>query len=184
MELEPDFAFRGSRDYLHSTTLMNELLRQRNGAPAGFDFRFDRRTDRQVRFQDQAPAQGQALVGIWRDAAGSVHVVERDERISRAEPYDEDGLANRLQFGENAVDLPAELPGYTPVEAIVAAFKALLRRGPAGPGAKVAFVRLACNATLALPLRIVFSRRLGDFFQGDIESAGKSIGRIHFGEWK
>jgi hypothetical protein len=184
MEIEPDFAFRGSRDYLHSTTVMNELLRRRGGAPGGFDFRFDRRTDRQVRFQDEAPAQGAALVGTWRDAAGTVHVVERDERIGRAEPYDEDGLAGRLEFGENTVDLPAELLGYTPVEAIVAAFKALLRRGPAGPQAKVAFVRLACNATPALPLRIAYSRRLGDFFQGDIEASGKPLGRIHFGEWR
>jgi hypothetical protein len=184
MRLEPDFAFRGSRDYLHSTTVMNELQRLRGGAPGGFDFRFDRRTDRQVRFQDEAPAEGEVLVGTWRDAAGSVHIVERDARIERAEPYDEDGLAGRLRFDGNMVDLPAELPGYTPVEAIVAAFKALLRRGPAGAGAKVAFVRLACNAEPVLPMRIVFSRRLGDFFQGDIEASGEPLGRIHFGEWR
>ena len=184
MELEPDFAFRGSRNYLHSTTVMNELLRLRDGAPGGFDFRFDRRTDRRVRFQDHAPVEGEAVVGTWRDASGTVHIVERDGRIERAEPYDEDGLASRLEFGGNAVDLPAALPGYTPVEAIVAAFKALLRRGPAGPDAKVAFVRLACNATPTLPLRITFSRRLGDFYQGDIEAAGKPLGRIHFGEWR
>ena len=184
MELEPDFAFRGSRNYLHSTTVMNELLRLRDGAPGGFDFRFDKRTDRQVRFREEAPAEGEVLVGTWRDAKGAVHIVERDARIERAEPYDEDGLANRLAFDGNAVDLPMELPGYTPAEAIVAAFKALLRRGAAGPDAKVAFVRLACNATPTLPLRIVFSRRLGDFFQGDIEASGKPFGRIHFGEWR
>jgi hypothetical protein len=184
MELEPDFAFRGSRNYLHSTTVMNDLLRLRGGAPGGFDFRFDRRTGHQVRFQDDAPAEGELLVGTWRDAAGVVHVVERDARIERAEPYDEDGLAARLAFAGDAVDLPARLPGYTAVEAIVAAFKALLRRGPAGPGAKLAFVRLTCSATPALPLRIVFARRLGDFFQGDIEAGGRPIGRIHFGEWR
>lgn len=184
MRLDRDFAFRGSRDYLHSTTVMNDLLRLRGGAPGGFDFRFDRRTDRQVRFQDEAPAEGEVLVGTWRDAAGTVHIVERDARIERAEPYDEDGLAGRLEFDGNAVGLPAELPGYTPTEAIVAAFKALLRRGVAGAGAKVAFVRLACNAPPRLPLRIVFSRRLGDFFQGDIDASGKPVGRIHFGEWR
>ena len=135
MGLEPDFAFRGSRNYLHSTTVMNELLRLRGGAPGGFDFRFDRRTDRQVRFQELAPAEGEVLVGTWRDAKGTVHVVERGARIERTEPYDEDGLASRLEFDGNTVDLPAELPGYTPVEAIVAAFKALLRRGPAGADA-------------------------------------------------
>lgn len=184
MDLEPDFAFRGSRNYLHSTTVMNELLRLRDGAPGGFDFRFDRRTNRQVRFQDHAPLEGEVAVGTWRDAAGMVHIVERDAHIERAEPYDEDRLASSLGFNENTVELPAELPGYAPVEAIVAAFKALLRRGPAGPDAKVAFVRLACNASPGLPLRISYSRRLGDFFQGDIEAAGKPLGRIHFGEWR
>jgi hypothetical protein len=184
MELDPDFAFRGSRNYLHSTTVMNELLRLHDGAPGGFDFRFDRRSDHQVRFQDHAPAEGEVVVGTWRDATGTVHIVERDARIERAEPYDEDGLASRLEFNGNVVDLPAELPGYTPLEAIVAAFKVLLRRGPAGSDAKMAFVRLACNATPTLPLRITFSRRLGDFFQGDIEAAGKPLGRIHFGEWR
>lgn len=184
MRLDPDFAFRGSRDYLHSTSVMNALLRLRDGAPGGFDFRFDRRTGHQVRFQDEAPAAGEIPVGTWRDGAGVVHIVERNARIERAEPYDEDGLAARLAFDGGAVDLPAELPGYTAVEAIVAGFKALLRRGPAGPVAKLAFVRLACNATPALPARIVYTRRLGDFFQGEIESGGSRVGRIHFGEWR
>ena len=184
MRIDPEFAFRGGRDDLHSTTLMNDLLRLRYGAPGGFDLRFYRRTDHQVRFQDEAPADGKVLVASWRDTSGLVHVVERGDRIERSEPYDEDGLANRLEFSESAVALPESLPGYTPVEAIVAAFKALLRRGPAGPGAKVAFVRLACSEAPALPLRIAYSRKLGDFFQGDLSVAGRPIGRIHFGEWR
>ena len=142
MRLDRDFAFRGSRDYLHSTTVMNDLLRLRGGAPGGFDFRFDKRTDRQVRFQDEAPAEGEALVGTWRDAAGTIHIVERGERIARSEPYDEDGLASRLEFGDNAVDLPAELPGHTPTEAIVAAFKAMLSL-PINDGPSLAFFCLS-----------------------------------------
>ena len=99
--------------------------------------------------------------------------------VAQAPPY-----VDAAERSPSPRGLPAELPGYTPVEAIVAAFKALLRRGPAGADAKVAFVRLACNATPTLPLRITFSRRLGDFYQGDIEAAGKPLGRIHFGEWR
>lgn len=184
MRIDRELTFKGSRTYLHSTTVFDDLLRLQ-GEPAGaLDFRFDRRTDRQVRYQsDPPPAGGQ--VASWHDAAGgaTIYVVEGDEPITRAVPYDEDGLASRLTFADRHVELPAHIDDYSLIEAIVAGYKALLLRTVA-PGARLAFVRLRLSRMPALPLEIHFSRRIGEFFQGDIRADGQPVGQIFFGEWR
>ena len=134
-------------------------------------------------FQDEAPADRAKPVGTGAMPPARSTSSSAASASSRSEPYDEDGLARGLEFGDGVV-VPGGLAGPYADEAIVAAFKTLLRAGPAGPGAKVAFVRLACSAAPALPLlRIVFSRRLGAFCQGDIEASRQR--RAHpFREWR
>lgn len=183
MMLDREFSFRGERRYLHSTSILNDMLELRKGASDGFDFRFDRKTAAQVRYQDVAPAERDNLVGIWSDGEGTVYIVERDVRIADSQPYDEDGLAGRFEIANGVVRVPDALGGYTVTDAIVAAFKALLHAGAAGTAARLAFVRMRCERLPGLPLRIVYSRRIGGFYQGDIHDWAGTCGHIYFGEW-
>ena len=185
MRLDRDFTLRGGRNYLHSAAVIDDLLDLRPRARGeGFDFRFEHRTDRQVRYQDDMPENRSELVGTWSDAGGIVHVVSREEPITAASPYDEDGLARHFEFGPDAVRIPAGLAGYTTVEAIIAGFKALLRTGPAGNSAKVVFVRMKCTRLPGLPLRIGFTRKIGGFYQGDLQDDNGNAGQIYYGEWR
>lgn len=184
MMLDREFSFRGERTYLHSTSILNDMIELRNGAATGFDFRFDRKTAAQVRYQDVAPREGGRLVGIWSDEEGTVYIVERGVRIVDSQPYDEDGLASMFEIANGAVCVPGDLGDYTVTDAVVAAFKALLHAGAAGSAARLAFVRMRCARLPELPLRIDYSRKIGGFYQGDIHDNAGACGHIYFGEWK
>ncbi len=185
MKLDREFTLRGGRNYLHSAAVIDDLLGLRpRAAEEGFDFRFEHRTDRQIRYQDEAPQDRSAIVGTWSDADGVVYLVSRGEPIVATSPYDEDGLARNFEFDADGVRVPAGLAGYTTIEAIIAGFKALLRAGPAGGGVKVVFVRMKCDRLPGLPLRIDFKRKLGAFYQGDIRDGRGNAGQIYYGEWR
>lgn len=184
MNLDRDLHFKGSRTYLHSTTVFDDLLTLRSPGVKSVDFKFDKRTDRQVRYQSQAPGDDQQrVVASWRDGDGVVYVVERDAAIIESRPYDEGGLARSFAFDGQRVSLPADVGGHSLIEALVAGFKVLLQRTVAGSGAKLAFVRLRLSRIPTLPVDIRFSRRIGEFYQGDITADGQPVGQIFFGEW-
>lgn len=183
MNLDRHMSFKGGRTYLHSTTLFDDLIQLKGLQVGPIDFKFDKRTHQQVRYQPEPPAKG-VPVATWRDSGGVTYVVERDEAITDSVPYDEDGLANRFTFTEQSVALPSDLGGNSLIEAVVAGFKALLQRTVAGKASKLAFVRLRLSSLPALPLEIRFTRRIGEFYQGDIHANGKPVGQIFFGEWK
>jgi hypothetical protein len=185
MRLDREFTLRGGRNYLHSAAVIDDLLALRpRAAGEGFDFRFEHRTDRQVRYQDEAPEDRSGIVGAWSDADGTVYVIARDEPIVATSPYDEDGLACAFKFRPDGVHVPSDLAGYTTIEAIIAGFKALLRAGPAGSDVKVVFVRMKCDRLPGLPLRIEFKRKLGAFYQGDIRDEHGYAGQVYYGEWR
>lgn len=184
MELDRELAFKGGRTYLHSTTLFDDIVALRGPGVGGIDFRFNHRTGHQVCYQSAPPVGEQVGVGIWRDSLGELHIVERDAAITQREAYDEDGLAAMFAFDGQRVALPAEVGGRSPVEAVVAGFKALLLRTVADADARLAFVRLRLPEVPRLPLDIRFSRRIGEFYQGDLSRAGKPAGQIFFGEWR
>lgn len=184
MNLDRSLVFKGARTYLHSTSVFDDLLHLKGGAAGAVDFTFEKRTDRQVRYQSEPPADADALVATWRDGGGTTtYIVEREAPITDAVAYDEDGLAQSFSFDASSVSLPAEVGGHSLIEALVAGFKALLQRTVAGKDAKLAFVRLRLTRWPGLPLEIRYSRRIGGFYQGDIIAGGKPVGQIFFGEW-
>ncbi|WP_166209748.1 hypothetical protein [Cognatiluteimonas telluris] len=187
--MTPDrqLCFKGARQYLHSTTLFDDLLAVRGEAAGPIDFRFEHKTAHQVRYlEGDAPDTGGDAVQVasWRDARGQVRVVEREALIDCRTGYDEDGLARSFACDGNVMAIPAEVGEHSAIEAIVAGFKALLLRTVAGPGAKLAFVRIRLAAAPRLPLQVRYNRRIGEFYQGDLVSADGIIGQIFFGEWR
>lgn len=184
MILRPHLPFRGDRNYLQSATLFDDLLEWGGGEPRNIDLTFHRKTDRQVGYQTSPPADDALLVATWRDADKSLFVVESDQPITQRVDYDEPALVDRFTFGPEGVVVPADIGEFTVMEAIVAAFKALLHRTVVPHKPKLVFVRVRLQSVPQLPLEVRFSRRIGEFYQGDIRVDGRAAGQIFFGEWR
>lgn len=183
MNRDRDLHFRGGRDYLQSATLFDDLAECLPADAGGVDFSFKKKTDRQVRYQSDAPTDESTLVATWRDERRAVYVVEREDAISDRREYDEASLVARFSFRPDGVFVPDDIEGYSVMEAAVAAFKALLHRTVATHKPKVVFVRVRLRSMPKLPLEVRFSRRIGEFYQGDIIAGGQPVGQIFFGEW-
>jgi hypothetical protein len=184
MELSRDLSFKGDRTYLAGTTVFDDIIVLRGSSIRGIDFRFNHKTDRQVCYQSASPAEGQISVGTWRDDQDFFHIVERDAPITARVPFNEDDLVENFVFEPGRVALPTDVAPNSTIEAIVAGYKQLLLRSVIDHQARLAFVRLRLPAILTLPLEIRFSRRLGDFYQGDLVKDRKPAGQIFFGEWR
>lgn len=177
------FTFKAKRDYLHSTSLFDDLLAFRGELARDIDFRFAHKTARQVSYLDRRPGPDDVLVAEWNDARGRVFVVERDEPIARSEPYDEDALAAGLKVDGRTIDIPANVLPHSRIEALVAAFKRLLHLVHPDSPRRYAFVRIRLAHMPQGAVQIRYARDIGSFFQGDILEEGRSLGHIFFGSW-
>jgi hypothetical protein len=184
MELSRNLSFKGGRNYLAGTTVFDDIVALRGRSIRGIDFRFNHKTDRQVSYQSASPTEGQVSVGTWRDDQEAFHIVERDTPITARVPFDEDDLVKNFVFEPGRVAMPADIAANSTIEAIVAGYKQLLLRSVMNHQAHLAFVRLRLPAVPTLPLEIRFSRRLGEFYQGDLIKDSKPAGQIFFGEWR
>lgn len=185
MNLDRRLQLRGSRDYLQSATLFDDILALRGSAVRDVDFVFHRKTGRQVAYRSEPPADGTLPVAVWRDAEATIHVLERDEVITESLTYDEPALVATFDFHPGGdVVIPPRIGGFTVMEAIVAAYKALLHRTVATHKPKVVFVRARLSRLPDLPVTVRHGRRIGEFYQGEILAGGARVGQIFFGEWK
>jgi hypothetical protein len=184
MILRPDLPFRGDREYLQAATVFDDILDWFDGSPRNIDFTFHRKTDRQVGYATTAPKDESQLVAKWHDDDKTIFVVESDIPTTLRKDYDEQALVERFSFGPGGVAVPTDVGDSSPLEAVVAAFKALLHRTVVPHKPKVVCVRVRLQSLLELPLEVRFNRRIGEFYQGDIRADGHPVGQIFFGEWR
>lgn len=182
MKLDRTFPFRGGRDYLHSASVINDLLDVRGKNVTDIDLKFHRRTSQQVSYTDDPQAAANA-VAEWNDSLGKLYLVERGEQINARVPYDEDALADLFEIDGREIRIPAQAHGFTRADAIVAAFKRLLQTVHAGIERKYVFVRIRLDRCPTAEMEIRYVRDIGAFFQGDISEHGKPVGQIFFGTW-
>jgi len=182
VKIDREFQFRGNRDYLHSAAVFDDLLRLRGADATKIDLKFHRRTVQQVTYTDD-PAAATRAVAEWSDSDGKLYIVERVEAIQERVPYDEPSLVGMLELDGRIVRIPADTPGFTRIEGLVAGFKLLLQTVHTGVERKYVFVRIRLDRCPEGAMEIHYARDIGAFFQGDISEAGKGIGQIFFGVW-
>jgi len=182
MKLDRTFRFRGNRNYLHSASVINDLLSLRGENVRNIDLKFHRKTLHQVSYTDESQSAVDP-VAEWSDAQGKLYLVEREERISEREPYDEQGLVGLLEADGKTVRIPAQTPNFTRADAIVAAFKHLLQTVYPDVERKYVFVRIRMDYCPSGAMEIRYVRDIGAFFQGDISEDRKAVGQIFFGVW-
>lgn len=182
MKIERSFRFRATRDYLHSTSLLDDLLHIRGATAYPIDMKFHLRTDQQVAYVDAPPAPGTPVVAEWSDAVGRLYVVPRGVTISAHEPYDEPALIARMARAGRTVEVPSAIPGFSKCEAMIAGFKHLLE-AVRESRTKYVFARIRLDTLPTGAFRINYARDIGRFFQADIVVADETIGQLFFGEW-
>ena len=185
MKLERTFRLRGNREYLHSASLFDDILQIRGNGARNIDMKFHRRTAHQVRYIDTRPTSNDVVVADWKDEAGALYVIEREEPILDCEPYDEPALAGMFTIEGREVLIPKQIQPFTRIEAIIAGFKRLLHECREIPqGSQYAFVRVRLRHCPEDAIRIDYARNVGAFLQGDISEHGTGIGQIFFGVWQ
>lgn len=181
--IDRTFPFRGDRKYLQSASLFDDLITLRGSDVRDIDFLFHRKTANQVSYVAE-PAEAEEIVAEWTDSRGKLFVVERPESISQSTPYDEPALVSCFTLDRDCVHVPADIGPFTRIEALVAAFKALLQRRFPDTPRKYVFVRSRLRFLPEEALDVCFSRTIGEFFQADIRAGDGSVGQIFFGEWR
>lgn len=184
MHLDRSFQFRGDRRYLHSASLFDDLLKLRGPEPTDIDMTFHRETAQQVSYVDQLPTPSCQPVADWRDSQGRVLVIERDEPMRDTTPYNEAELVQMLDVDQRTVHIPAEILGFSRIEALIAGFKHLLQSVYPEHVRKYVFVRVRLKHCPTGAVQITYARDIGGFFQGDILEDSARLGQIFFGVWE
>lgn len=171
----PPAAFRGSRGYVHSTDLYEEILRGTAAAGLSFDgpinLRIKQRMTRAPRYEllragGEAPAEFAALCNFSAGGAGWTWVVtETQQDVSSRKPYDESPASSCGRFSDRAVTISEET-GLRPIEAVTALAVLLLNRElPPAVGQRWMLGQLALDRALRASdtrsLTITIERKVG-----------------------
>ena len=171
----PSAAFRGSRGYVHSTDLYEEILRGTAAAGLSFDgpvnLRIRQRMTRVPRYEllqggGDAPAEFAALCHFSAGGAEWTWVVtETQQDVSDRKPYDESPASSCGRFSDRAVTISEET-GLRPIEAVTALAVLLLNRElPPAAGQRWMLGQLALDRALRASdtrlLTIAIERKVG-----------------------
>jgi hypothetical protein len=178
------FAFRGERDYLHSTTVFDFLL-QHDSAPEDIEFIFHGMTSRQcecLAAQDSESPNTQ--VATYRSAGLTCFLYESDAPITSRYACNEKSILEHIAIDQSTARFrlpPVE--GATYIEAVVAAYKDLLLRSVPEFSGKPMFGRINLQYVPTEGNCQVRHRRVmgGKFFQADLAHQEQPIGKLYYG---
>lgn len=179
----PKFEFRGSRDYLHSTTVFDWIATF--GDPTGIDFTFHHLTGNQcfpVKAVDYRKDQN--LVARFKCVEFDLCLVEGIEPIQSSYPCNEADICSMSTYSGDAVSFQFPMSnGATFLECIVANYKKLLMSTSEGKKGKLLFARLRLNYVPKVGRISVQHRRvIGAFFEAQIKVGEEMIGSLYFGQ--
>jgi hypothetical protein len=178
-----NFAFRGTRDYLHSTTLFNYLVKL-DSEPKNIDFFMNKETNLQCRVvSNREEDNDAALVAIYRSQGMTSYIYETFDKISLRNTCNEQEILSCIEISGKRAACPVPRAGATFIEVVVAAYKALVTSLPVYDGQKLVFARLIIDR---LPNNSGFlidhRRSLGTrFFEASILLEDQKIGKLIFG---
>lgn len=176
------FQFRGTRNYLHSTTLMGELL-PTDVSPQNLSLRMHRLTDRVCVFS-RHKLPDSIHVASYRSDGCVWEVYETDESIRSSYPCNENDIIANTEFLDGTARfMHPPIPDADYMEAIVAAYKQILSLLGIDRGRKPVFAVVELRH---IPkngeCRVVHRREIGDrFVESTLFAGEESIGRLYYG---
>lgn len=180
-----DLPFKGGRDYLHGTDLLQALV-EMTGASVDLSLRMQRMMRVGVELvplealEDRRQA---AALFSHRERDGEIRrlAVREDGRpVLRRTPYDEDQVTSDARFGADWVELDPD-PRFTEIERLVAHQKSLARRCVAD----VPWLFTRLDSSVWPPpegsLKVCIQQVLGQrTVRSELSAAGKAFGSITF----
>ncbi len=179
-----DFSFRGQRDYLHSSTIFDYLIKS-DPRPEKIDFTFHKISDRQCTIMSQTNlGTDDVLVSSYKSEEATCFLYESNTAIQSRYPCNEAAIVEQLQFtGVTAsFDMPP-IPQASYIESVVGAYKKLLHNSELKFGRKLFFAKLLLRFVPSCGHCGVSHRRKigGDFFEAELMHDKNEIGKLYFG---
>lgn len=186
--MKDNFCFKGERDYLHPTTLMDYIVQQviaSDDELKDIDFSMSRFTDRicDVVADDQMQADARSVVGQFRYGKQKLLILETTDKITRREEYDEDKILNNCETVEDNKIIVSENAGqFSFMERIIAAYKALLHQIFGESYHSFFFIRITLDTIPEGQMEITYNRIISKkYFQATITQHGQKIGVLFYG---
>jgi hypothetical protein len=183
MRSNTDFSFRGARNYLHSTTVFDYLLKLYPD-PKNVDLIIHKATSLQCRIVNQREENNDAsLVASYKSHNIISYLYEIPDKISSRYACNEREILSCITISGTRAFCPGAIPNATFIEVIVAAYKALVSSLPSYGNQKLVFARIIVEY---LPQNQDFivehTRSLGNkFFEASILLENHKIGKLIFG---
>lgn len=190
---EPTAAFRGPRDYVHSTDIYEEITAgaRYHGIPlnCGLDLRILRKICFRPVYSfvkdGDADTTDAAAIALLRGSRWHVKIIETTEPVVARKSYDEQKIFNASRIVGNRISL-AEPVGMRPVEIATALSVNFHKSGfPPDPGARWLLARLELSRLFrdedSVDLAIELERRVGKkMTRSRIVSVDGVIGALTF----
>lgn len=177
------FQFRGSRNYLHSTTVFDWVITQASDLHE-IDFQFKKLTPNQCQVVENSSSD-QEIVAMFRSKDLNLDFVETDEPMDSSYPCNEKAICEETKFdgGCGSFSFPLNIEASF-LEAIVAVYKEMLSKTPEGSRGKLLFGRVKLNCVPKSGECVVKHRReIGKgFFEASIICDDNKVGALYFGQ--
>ena len=180
--------FKGRRDYLHSTTILQGIHSTLGIDPANcrkIDFSCRKLTNRLCRLATfpEAPPADRDIVAEYRDADHHVLVIEGEERISQRVPCPEAEIISRCRLDGRSATIAEPASDHSAFDCLIAACKHLLFHIFPGHTGQFVFIRAQLDSMPRFPVTVAFHRMISNrYYQAIVSSAGAKDGMIIFGE--
>jgi len=180
----PEFLFRGSRTYLHSSTIYDYLL-ARDPQPVDVDFAVHKMTDRQCTVSADPQAAGDdTLVATYRSAGLTCYLHETEQRIQGTYLCNENEICEHTTIeGSTARLAMPPIERATFIESVVGAYKKLLQVLHPDLTGKLVFARMTvAHVPHDGHCQIQHRRKIGaKYFESRLFHEDTPLGKLIFG---
>jgi len=181
----PEFKFRGSRDYLHSSTMFDYLVPQ-DPAPAGIDFAVHKMTECQCEVVDvEDESRRDHLIATYRSDGMERFFYELpDKPLSDRYACNElDICAAAKREDQAMVFTVPPIEGASFIESAVGVYKHLVQAITPGLNGKLVYATMSLRRIPANGECQVAHRRAikGGFYQATLSHNGEALGKLVFG---
>ncbi len=183
IEKTPIFKFRGSRHYLHSTTVFDWFLSNASEA-RNIDFQFNKLTGNQCRIAEDT-SDNDTVVASYRDANTNAFLIETNTPIKERYECNEMHILKQSQIEsrEANFDFPVT-NSATFLECNVANYKAMLSRTEDGQRGQLVFARIKLDFVPRFGnCKVKHRRKIGEsFYEATLLCNNLKIGAMYFGQ--